>query len=176
KSADAIDWSALAGAGTVVCYMGVGRLEATVRRLIAAGRGPATPAAVVRWATRPDQRVVAGTLRSIVSRARRAALAPPALLIVGEVVGLRHRLDWFGRRPLSGRTVVVTRAREQAASLTALLVDQGARVLEAPAIEIRPPASWAPVDRALTRLQRYRTLIFTSANGVVRFFGRMEER
>jgi len=95
KSADAIDWSALAGAGTVVCYMGVGRLEATVRRLIAAGRRPATPAAVVRWATRPDQQVVAGTLRSIVSRARRAALAPPALLIVGEVVSLHSTLSWF---------------------------------------------------------------------------------
>jgi len=176
KPADGVDWKALAGGGTVVLYMSVGNLGGTVGRLLAAGLGPETPAALVRWATRPEQRVLCGTLGTIAALARRAALRPPALLIAGDVVRLRGRLDWFGKRPLFGRTIVVTRARDQAAPFTAMLEESGARVLEAPAIALRPPRSWAPLDRALGRLDRYRLVVFTSVNGVVRFFGRLGER
>ncbi len=171
-----LDWSGTAAAGTVVLYMGVRRLEATVRDMMAAGRHPDTPAALVRWATRADQQVVEAPLRRIVGRARGARIVPPALLVVGEAVGLRARLDWFGRRPLAGRTIVVTRAREQAASFSALLREEGARVLEAPAIILAPPASWAPCDRAVRRLRDYAFVIFTSVNGVERFFDRLRTR
>ena len=173
KSLAASDWEAMARAGTLVVYMTMARLASIVDGLLAAGRRAGTPAALVRWATLPEQRVVAGTLGTIVDRARRAGLRPPALLVVGEVVRLRPDIDWFGRRPLHGRTIVVTRARAQSASLTRPLEEAGARVLVAPAIAFRPPRSWAPVDRALARLDRYRILIFTSANGVARFFDRL---
>jgi uroporphyrinogen III methyltransferase/synthase len=176
KPASSIDWRTLAGADTLVLYMGVARLEGVVARLLAAGKDPGTPAAVVRWATRPDQRVIEGDLRTIAARARRAGIAPPALLIAGAVTRLRRRIDWFGRRPLSGRTIVVTRAREQAAAFSDLLREAGARVLEAPAIALAAPRSWAPVDSALRRLDRYRYLIFTSVNGVARFFARLQAR
>ncbi len=176
KPASSIDWRTLAGADTLVLYMGVARLEGIVARLLAAGKDPGTPAAVVRWATRPDQRVIEGRLGTIAGRARRAGIAPPALLIAGAVARLRRQLDWFGRRPLTGRTIVVTRAREQAAAFAGLLRDAGARVLEAPAITLAAPRSWAPVDRALRRLDRYLYLIFTSVNGVARFFERLASR
>jgi uroporphyrinogen III methyltransferase/synthase len=171
-----IDWGALAGAGTLALYMGVRHLESTVRRLIEAGRSPATPAVLVRWATRPEQKIVQGSLGTIARLAHRKGLVPPAVLIVGEVVRRRERLDWFSRRPLFGRTIVVTRPMDQAAGFSDLLRERGARVLEAPSVALRPPRSWAPLDRALTRLRHYRFLIFTSVNGVERFFGRMVAR
>ena len=170
------DRGGMTGAGTVVVYMGVKRLELTVRDMLAAGRHPDTPSALVRWATRADQQVVEAPLRRIVERARRARIDPPAVLVVGEAVGLRSRLDWFGRRPLAGRTIVVTRAREQSASFSALLREQGARVLEAPAIALATPASWSACDRAVRRLRDYDLVIFTSANGVERFFARLRAR
>jgi uroporphyrinogen III methyltransferase/synthase len=171
-----LDWRALSGVGTIILYMGVRRLEKAVRGMLAAGRHPDTPAALVRWATRADQQVVQASLRHIVARARGARVVPPALLVVGEVIGLRPRLDWFGRRPLAGRTIVVTRAREQAASFTSLLREGGARVFEAPAITLAPPASWALCDRAIRRLGDYDFVIFTSVNGVSRFFERLRTR
>jgi len=171
-----IDWRGVAAAGTIVLYMGVERLESIGRRLIAAGRDRRTPAALIRWATRSDQQVLEGTLASIAGLARRAAFAPPALLVVGGVVGLRRAPGWFDRRPLRGRTILVTRPREQAGAFTGLLEEEGARVIDLPAIEIRPPRSWAPLDRALARLETFHLLIFTSANGVARFFDRLSAR
>ncbi len=176
KRGEGINWPAMAGAGTLVFYMGVDRLRLIVNSLLAAGRSGETPAALVRWATRPDQQVLTGTLGTIPDLARRARLKPPALLIAGEVVRLRPLLDWFGRRPLSGRTFVVTRPRDQAASFTSLLEERGARVLESPAIALGPPRSWTALDRALGRISEYRILIFTSANGVAGFFARLAAR
>ncbi len=170
------DWETLARADTLVLYMGVRRLEAIVRRLRVAGKPSSTPAALVRWATRPEQMIVEGTLGDISSRARRAGLEAPAVLITGDVVRLRRRLDWHGRRPLRGRTIVVTRPSDQAAPFVEALREQGARVLPAPAIVLRPPRSWGALDRALGRLEAYDALIFTSANGAARFFARLRDK
>jgi uroporphyrinogen III methyltransferase/synthase len=172
KRGGSLDWRVLAGADTLVLYMAMGGLRRLAQRLLKAGRAASTPAVIVRWATRPDQRIVEGTLATIATRARAAGLGPPALLIAGEVVRLRRRRR-TDRRPLRGRTIVVTRAREQAGTLSQVLRDRGARVIEAPAIAFAPPRSWAPVDRALRRLGRYRYVIFTSVNGVERFFERL---
>jgi uroporphyrinogen III methyltransferase/synthase len=141
--------------------------------MMAAGRSPATPAALVRWATRPEQQVIRGTLGTIAGKAERSGLVPPAILIAGEVARLGARLDWFARRPLAGLSIAVTRPRDQAAALSDHLCEEGARVIVAPSIALRPPRSRAPLDRAIRRLGRYRYLVFTSANGVERFFDRM---
>jgi uroporphyrin-III C-methyltransferase len=77
------------GSGTIVFYMGLGRMEVTCASLIAGGRRSDTPAAVVSRATRPDQRVVVGTIADIAARARAQAVEAPALLLVGEVVAHR---------------------------------------------------------------------------------------
>jgi uroporphyrinogen III methyltransferase/synthase len=174
KSAASLDWRTLAGAGTAVLYMGVSRLDAIVRELLRAGLAAGTPAALVRAATRHDEAVLVAPLGRIASRARRAGVRPPAVLIAGEVV----RLARLPRRtpPLRGRTILVTRAREQADAFSALLRDAGARVLEVPAIAFAPPRSWAPLDAALRRLGEYRFLIFTSVNGAGAFFDRLRTR
>ena len=132
--------------------------------------GPAdTPAMAVRGGTRPDQQTITATLATIADRIDEAHLKPPATVIVGEVVRLREKLNWYEHLPLFGQKIVVTRAREQAADLSERLRALGADPIEVPVISLEPPADSGPLDRAIERLSSYDWLIFTSANGV-RFF------
>jgi len=169
KEQSEIDWKALAGMGTLVFLMGVRNLSRISASLIAQGKKPETPAALIRWGTTANQETLVGTLENIADLADAAGFAPPAILVVGEVVGLREELNWFETKPLFGRGIVVTRPESQADSLTALLQDAGARVISFPTIRIVPPESWDGLDQAIRRLEDYAWLIFTSANGV-RFF------
>jgi len=163
-------WDKLAAApGTLVFFMGVKNLPRIARSLVDHGQSPQTPVAVVRWGTTPRQRTVAGTLETIADRVREAGLRPPAIIVVGGVVDLRKELSWFESRPLFGRSIVVTRAREQASDFKALLEERGARCVEFPTISIEPPPSWGPLDEAVARLSTYQWAVFTSVNGV-RFF------
>lgn len=179
KGEPAIDWERLATAvDTLVLLMGVKTLPETVDRLIAGGRSPETPVAVIRWGTTPDQRTVTGTLADIVQRVRAAKLQPPAITVVGEVVRLRETLAWFEDRPLFGKRVLITRTRRQASTLARLLADEGAAPIELPAIEIEPAADEAATEAALGGLRAgvYGWVVFTSANAVQLFFGLMRER
>jgi uroporphyrinogen III methyltransferase / synthase len=170
-----IDWSRVGLAETLVIFMGLTTFGAIARELIARGRRADTPALVVRWATRPDQETVVGTLATLPDLIERHGLKPPATIVVGEVVRLREKLDWYERLPLFGRRIVVTRAKGQAESLTAKLHALGADVIEIPTIEIRPAADYAPLDRAIASLACYDWLIFTSANGVRFFMDRLDQ-
>jgi uroporphyrinogen III methyltransferase/synthase len=174
KAASTIPWAALGpNPGTLVFLMGVKNLAENCRRLVSAGRAPETPAAVIQAGTTLAQRTVVGTLATIAARAREADLSPPAVLVVGGVVELAGPLTWWEKRPLWGKTVVVTRSREQASRLVEVLAAAGARCLEVPTIEIVPPADFAPLDAALARLPQYDWVIFTSANGVQAFMDRL---
>jgi len=165
KPKTALDWGALAAfPGTLVLYMGVRNLEAIAGSLIAAGRPADQPAAVVALGTRPDQRTVTGTLGEIAAKAAQAALDPPAVTVVGPVARLRDELAWFERRPLLGRSVVVTRARTQASELAARLRALGADAIEAPAIRIEPRES-EELDRAVEGIEDYSLVCLTSPNG-----------
>jgi uroporphyrinogen III methyltransferase / synthase len=163
-----VDWRKLANSvDTLVLYMGVGRLAEISAGLIAAGRTPNTPVACVRWGTVPEQRTVTGTLEDIADRVAEAGLKPPAIIVVGEVVALREAgLDWYERRPLFGRRIVVTRARAQAGGLSAELERLGAEVHEFPTIEIVSPEDFGPLDDAIHELDSFDWLVFTSVNGV----------
>ncbi|MCH7835534.1 MAG: uroporphyrinogen-III C-methyltransferase, partial [Chloroflexi bacterium] len=126
KGEPAVDWERLATAvDTLVLLMGVKTLPETIERLIAGGRPPETPVAVIRWGTTPEQRTVIGTLADIVQRVREAKLEPPAITVVGEVVRLRETLAWFEDRPLFGKRVLITRTRRQASALARLLAEEG---------------------------------------------------
>jgi uroporphyrinogen III methyltransferase / synthase len=176
KQTSVIAWEKVAtGIGTLVFLMGCSNLPTIVNRLLDHGRSKDTPAAVMHWGTKPEQETVAGTLENIVALAQMRGLGPPAVLVVGDVVRLRERLNWFERRPLFGKRIVVTRTREQAGRFAELLEGQGAEVVEVPLIEIAPPESWQPVDQAIERLETYKWVIFTSVNGVEAFFHRLRE-
>jgi len=170
----AIDWDKVGHAETLVIFMGLTTFEQIARELVARGRSPETPAMAVRWATRPDQETLTGTLATLPSLIAERTMKPPATIIVGDVVRLREKLDWYGRLPLAGKRIVVTRAREQADALSARLRELGAEVIEMPTIEIRPAADYVPLDRAIADLDRYDWLIFTSANGVRFFLDRLD--
>jgi uroporphyrinogen III methyltransferase/synthase len=156
--------------------MGVKNLAENCRRLVQAGRPSDTPAAVIQSGTLPNQRTVAGTLADIADRAQEAGIQPPAILVVGGVAALRERLSWWERRPLYGKTAVVTRTREQASALVELLSAAGARCIEVPTLEIIPPDDFSPWDTALEQLSGYAWVIFTSANGVAAFFQRLFDK
>jgi len=174
KEESSIDWAALAkGIGTLVFFMGVKNLPRIVSELTRHGRSPQTPVALVRWGTTAEQVTISGTLADIVERVRQAGLKAPAIIVVGEVVGLRERLQWFERRPLFGRRIVVTRTREQASDLVNALTGLGAECLECPTIRIAPPDDAGPLDRAIAELGRFDWIVFTSVNGVSRFFERL---
>jgi uroporphyrinogen III methyltransferase/synthase len=102
-------------------------------------------------------------------------MKPPATIVIGEVVRLREKLSWFEKLPLFGQRIVVTRTREQAGTMSALLREQGAEVIELPTIRIEPAADYAPLDRAIENLKEYDWLIFTSVNGVKFFLDRLDK-
>ena len=177
KAESNIDWAALAkGIGTLVFLMGVKNLPHITDRLIHHGMSPDTPVALVRWGTTPKQTTVSGTLDTIVERTKAAGLKPPAIIVVGHVVKLREKMRWFETRPLMGRCIVVTRAREQASDLVKRLSDLGAECLECPTIKVSPPQDVKPLDRAMENLSSYDWLIFTSVNGVNFFFERLFQK
>ena len=176
KEKSSCDWSSLAGIGTLVFLMGVKKLPDIAANLIRCGKAPDTPAALIRRGTTPDQETLTGTLENIARLAKEHRFAPPSILVVGTVVGLRDTLNWYETKPLFGRGIVITRPEAQAKEMAELLGAAGARVIPFPVIRIAVPESWAPLDTALDRLAAYRWLIFTSANGVAFFFRRLRER
>jgi uroporphyrinogen III methyltransferase/synthase len=173
KGKSDIDWSALAKIGTLVFLMGVKNIEKIVRELQDNGRSPKTPAALIRWGTTPRQEILEGNLSNIVKLAKERKFAPPAILVVGEVVSLRDTLQWFDSKPLFGKGVVITRPEKQADDLAKLLTKEGANPIHFPTIKIVPPSSWRELDAAIKKLEDYDWLIFTSANGVAFFFERL---
>jgi uroporphyrinogen III methyltransferase/synthase len=160
-----IAWPVLAKLPCLAFYMGVKALPNICRKLIENGMDPQMPAAAISWGTLPRQRVVTATVATLADKVREASLETPAIAIVGKVVTFRNLLDWFGRRPLLGKRIVVTRTRLQASELSERLEEFGAEVIEAPTIEIAPPSDYAPIDTALANAADYDWIVFTSANG-----------
>jgi uroporphyrinogen III methyltransferase/synthase len=172
-----IHWDKIStGIGTIVFYMGVKNLPNIVENLIANGRNPETPIALVRWGTLPVQKTVTGKLSDIVKKVEEAGLTAPAIIVVGEVVNIRETLRWFDKKPLFGKNIIITRAREQASSLTSALSEYGANVLEFPTIEISEPDNMTELDNAIDNIKKYNWLIFTSVNGVKIFFKRLFQK
>ena len=172
KETSRLDWTHLGTCpGTLVFFMAVRNLRRITQALIEHGRSAATPAAVIQWGSLPRQKVIEGTLADIAAKA--SAITSPAITVIGEVVGLRERLNWFEHLPLFGKRIAITRAREQASVLREELAGLGAEVIEIPTIEIRSPDSWEPLDAAIRRLDEFNYLLVTSANGVKNFLARL---
>lgn len=159
---------------TLVFYMGVERSKQICKELITEELSKNTPACMIQWGTLPHQRVIEGNLGNIYQKAKQARLESPSILIVGEVCRLRKKLFWFEKKPLKGKTVLVTRAQETAGKLKLLLTLAGARVIEFPTFRILPPDSYLPLDNQLKHIKDFQWIIFTSMNGVTSFFDRVE--
>ena len=166
-----VAWDHLAqSAGTLVLMMGVRNCRDNAAHLIAAGRAPETPTALIRWGTRGIQRTLVATLGTIADRAEEAGLRAPAVMVVGSVVALRDEIAWFERRPLFGRRVVVTRATHQAGELVQRLAARGADAVVVPCLAIAPPHDPRPLADAAARVDRTNGVILSSPNGVAAFF------
>lgn len=174
KEASALNWQAFAASGaTLVFLMGMKNLSQICASLTSAGMSSETPAAVIYRGTTPDQKAVYGSLHDIVEKASAAGLSNPSVIVVGHVVELHDKADWFSQKPLLGKTIVVTRAREQASAMSDKLQELGARVIECPTIRIVPMPDYASCDSALANLHNYGWIIFTSVNGVKYFWERL---
>lgn len=171
KTESSINWKEIAtGIGTLVFLMGVENLGFICESLINNGRDPATPVALIREGTRPQQEVISGTLSNIVDKVAQAGFKPPAVIIVGEVVELRQELQWVESLPLWGKRIVVTRARAQASALAEGINELGGQAIEFPSILIKPEEDLRPLHRAFQSLDKYEWIIFTSVNAVDIFF------
>jgi uroporphyrinogen III methyltransferase/synthase len=165
------DWAQLAKVpGTKVVLMGMERIEQITASLIAGGMAASTPIAVIQWGTTGRQVSLDGTLETISKKVQQAGITAPALMIIGGVVDLRPKLNWFEKRSLFGQRVVVTRTREQSSELSRQLIDRGAEVLEIPTIRIEAPTEKSHFGDALIALHEYDWIVFTSPNGVITFF------
>ena len=178
KESGGVDYGALAAfPGTLVVYMGVTTAPKWTSALISAGRSADTPTAIVRRCSLPDQRMIQCTLGEVAGKMTgENQIRPPAVVIVGEVTTLASTLSWFEKRPLFGRTIMVTRPLLQGSSLASSLAELGANVVVQPAIAITEPEDWQPVDTAIERLNEYDWLVFSSTNGVQFFFERLFNR
>lgn len=164
------DWGAVARApGTKVVLMCVERMTSVAEGLVAGGMAGTTPVAVIREGTTARQEVLVSTLAAVGDEVKRRGLSAPALAVIGDVVRLRAKLDWWSRRPLSGQRVAVTRTREQASGLVQRLGDLGAEVIEVPTIRVERPSAIDPLLDAVLGIGEYDWLVFTSANGVTAF-------
>lgn len=171
KEESGIDWAQVARMpGTKVIMMGTQRIRDITEALLANGMLATTPAAMVRWGTTGRQQTIEGTLADIADIAAAKKFSAPAVTVIGGVVKLRSKLNWFEKRPLFGRSIVVTRTREQASQLSCQLLERGAEVLEIPTIKIVPPKSQEGIVDGLAGLNAYDWLVFTSPNGVTSFF------
>src|SRR5690348_2288083 len=171
KVESAIDYGALAKlGGTQVMLMGVERIDSITRTMIANGVRRDLPVALVRWATTGRQNTLTGTVENIAERVKAAGFEAPAVAVFGDVVALRNDLNWYERRPLSGKRIVVTRTRKQAGALTSQLRGLGADVIELPTIRIEPPTDLREFAELVQDAHMYDWIVFTSPNGVDPFF------
>jgi uroporphyrinogen III methyltransferase/synthase len=173
KSESSLYWSGLARMhDTLVFLMGVKNMDTICARLMEHGKPGSTPAALIRWGTRPEQQTIVDTLDGISSAVKDRSIRPPAILIVGEVVRLRETLEWYERKPLFGQRVLITRAYTEEYRL---LEDLGAEVFEFPTLRIVPPETFAELDAAIGRIGDYDWLVITSANAFGFFMQRLFE-
>ena len=171
KGFSSIDYAQLAKApGTKVFVMGVARLREITTSFIAHGAAPETPIALTRWATTGSQQTLVGTLSNIADLTERENFGSPAVAVIGTVVNERNKINWFEKRPLFGKRIVVTRTREQAGELSKSLRDLGADVIELPTIRIEHPEDKPGFAEGVTHAHEYDWLVFSSPNGVERFF------
>ncbi|MDD3472512.1 MAG: uroporphyrinogen-III C-methyltransferase [Syntrophaceae bacterium] len=176
KQQSSIDWANLANnKGSLVFLMGVKNLEVITSSLIENGMSPETPAALVRWGTTPDQSSFLSSLEKIAEESVARKFKAPAVLVVGAVASLKPKLDWYEKKSLFHKRVLITRSREQSKKMAERILSQGGKPILFPTIQIQPPDDFKQLDSAFESIRSYHWIIFTSVNAVQAFFGRFFE-
>jgi uroporphyrinogen III methyltransferase/synthase len=156
--------------------MGIKSLSKIIKNLLDNGRAPETPVAIIQWGTMPHQKIVYSKLRSVEEVVKKEKISPPGVIVVGEVVNLGKKLNWFEKKKLFGKKILITRAEEQAGSFISLIEKSGGIPIITPAIETVPPESWDSLDRGIDIIDSYHWIIFTSVNAVKYFFERLRSK
>ena len=171
-----LNWEALAALdGTIVFLMGVSNLETISRSLIKNGKDKNTPVAIINWATTPRQKIIQGNLSNIYEKAVKENIKPPSLIVIGDVIGLRDSLNFYEKKPLLGKNIVVTRGITQRGDIINQLRRLGANAISIPTIEIKEIRPNNRLDKAIIDIDKYNYIIFTSINGANIFFKRLFE-
>ena len=171
-----INWNALANIrGTIVFLMGVANLKKISENLIKEGKSKDTPVALISWATRYNQRVITSTLEDVYETAVRENVKPPTLIAVGSVVELRDTLNFFEKKPLFGKNIMVTRSRTQSSSIVEKIMDLGGNPIEIPTIKIEKIENNTELENEINNIKDYTYLVLTSKNAVEIFFDKLEE-
>lgn len=173
KADSAVDFSALAGMGTIVFYMSVSTLRTNLSRLAAAGVAETTPAAIVEQAGSHRQRTFVATVAGLADVAEREHVGAPALVIIGEVAALRKKLAWFEQRPLFGKTIISTRPIDRMEELHARLHELGACVLAVPTIALEDMPDYSELDHALAQGE-FDWLVLTSPKTIEILLSRLQ--
>ena len=175
KEESDLNWADIASTeGTLIFLMGVRQWPLISEQLINNGKAPETPAAIIANGTRPSQRSLVATVGTLAEAIEAAGIAPPAIIVVGEVASLHDQLNWFEKRPLFGRKIVVTRSRAQASGFAQQLEEAGAEVIQAPAIRIESQADSEAMREAARTVSVNDWVVFTSINAVDCFFEALE--
>lgn len=173
---DEFDWEIIAkNKGTLVFLMGISNLKKISDNLIKEGKAKSTPVALVSWATRSNQRVVTSTLEEVYETAMRENVKPPTLIVVGDVVELREKLNFFENKPLFGKNIMITRTRSQNSSLVEKIIDLGGNPIEIPTIKINKIENNLLLEKEINNIEKYSYLVLTSKNGVEIFFDKLRE-
>lgn len=174
KKESSLNWDGLANNfDTLVFLMGVKNMEFISKKLIEHGRPGTTPAAVIRWGTRPDQLTVTGCLSDISDKIKQIKISPPAVMVIGETVKLRETLKWYEKKPLFGHRILITRRMSKEYEI---LEELGAEIFECPTVQAAPIEDFTEIDRLISQIGSYDWLIFTSVNGVKFFMLRIMEK
>ncbi len=176
KVESTIKWHELAtGPDTLVFLMGIKNLKMIKEKLIKEGKDPRTPACIITSGTLPAQKVVTGPLNEIDAIAKKNAIQPPGIIVIGKVIRLREKLNWYEGKPFFGKKILITRAPHQSRKFGELLAEKGGQVLYAPTIEITPIEPNHKLQKAIGNIEDYFAIIFTSVNSVEIFFNNLME-
>ena len=155
---------------TMVFLMGLSNIESIMKKLLESGKEPSTPVAVISCGTLPEQKSVVGTISDIAEKTRVLDMQTPATIVVGEVAALAEAIEWYEKKPLFGKTIMVTREKEASSEFAELLASCGAMIIEFPTIEIKPVRNTKEQELSVRNLEDYDFLVFTSVNGVSNYF------
>jgi len=174
KPESKVHWDRIAtGVGTIVFFMGMKNLPNIIENLIKYGRDPETPVAVIQWGTRADQKVVTGVLKDITAKVKEAAIGPPAIIVVGEVVKLRYKLNWFEAMPLFGKRIMIIGSRDQTGAIAESLTECAAIAIEVPVVDVVSPADWGQLDDVLNAIGTFNWIMFRDGDAATFFFDRL---